>query len=75
VNKALDAAQKFMDDVKDAATSVMDAAYSGVTSIKDAWDNLDPGLKQWIVAGRATVVSFILAGCRRKEFRSDLNPC
>jgi len=59
VSKAVDAAQKFMDDVKDAALSVTEAVYAGVMSIKDAWNNLDPGLKQWIVMGVSMAVSFI----------------
>jgi hypothetical protein len=30
-----------------------------ISAVKEAWDNLDSGLKQWIIAGVSMAVSFI----------------
>ena len=43
----------------DAYARVAEAVWAGVVSVKDAWDNLDSGLKQWIVMGVSMAVSFI----------------
>ncbi len=59
VNKGLDVAQKFVDDSIDACLDVAKTIYNGVQSIQQAWDNLDPGLKQWIIMGVSMAVSFI----------------
>jgi hypothetical protein len=48
-----------MEDVKQAADAVCDAVVSGVAAVQNAWDNLDPGLKQWIINGAAFAISFI----------------
>jgi len=59
VQTALDVGQRMLDDIKQAAYSVADAVVSGLVAVKEAWDNLDPGLKQWIINGVAFAVSFI----------------
>jgi RHS repeat-associated protein len=54
-----DVGEKFIEDVKDAAADVANTILSAAMAVKEAWDNLDPGLKQWIVNGVAMAVSFI----------------
>ena len=57
----------FLEDIRNACDAVADAVVAGCSAIQRAWDNLDPGLKQWIVMGVSMAVSFILAGGRRKK--------
>ena len=40
-------------------TSVRDFRKRHLHSEEEAWDNLDPGLKQWIINGAAFAISFI----------------
>jgi len=51
-----------MDDVKQACDYVADAAVAGCQAIQKAWDNLDPGLKQWLVMGLSIAASMALPG-------------
>lgn len=64
---ALDAAEKFVENLKEAAEDVASMAIAGLVSIKDAWNSLDPGLKRWFVIGMSTFISFIEV--RNKEER------
>jgi hypothetical protein len=46
-----------LEDVKEACEDVKDAIHAGLVAVQEAWDNLDPGLKQWLI----TRVSFVLS--------------
>jgi hypothetical protein len=59
VQKAVDTAVRFIEDVKEACDDVVEAVHAGFQVIQKAWDNLDSGLKQWIINGIAMAVSFI----------------
>jgi RHS repeat-associated protein len=59
VQKAIDTAQKFIEDVQQAVIDVVEAGISACQAVQRAWDNLDSGLKQWIINGVAMAVSFI----------------
>ncbi|OGS56757.1 MAG: hypothetical protein A3K60_08930 [Euryarchaeota archaeon RBG_19FT_COMBO_56_21] len=56
---AIDVAEKVIEDVKQAADAVCDAVVSGVATVQNAWDNLDPGLKQWLLMGASLAISVI----------------
>ncbi|MGQ9587763.1 MAG: hypothetical protein ACUVT7_05205 [Thermoplasmata archaeon] len=56
---AIDAASKFVEDVKHACEEVASAVVAGVVAIKEAWDNLDPGLKQWLLLKASIAISMI----------------
>lgn len=55
----LDAGLKLLEDVKEACEDVKDAIHAGLVAVQEAWDNLDPGLKQWLIIGVSFAVSFI----------------
>ena len=62
VQKAIDIAVKFIEDVKEAVEDVAEVVYTGFQVIQKAWDNLDSGLKQWIITGITIAASFALPG-------------
>ena len=59
VQKVVDAAARSIEDVKEAVEDVAEVAYAGFQAIQKAWDNLDSGLRQWIINGIAMAVSFV----------------
>lgn len=59
VDAAVDAAEKLMEEVVEACVNLVEVAIDSCVAIKEAWDNLDSGLKQWIITGVSIAVSFI----------------
>lgn len=62
VETAIDVAVDLAEKVVEAARTVCDIVVAGCEAIKVAWDNLDPGLKQWIVMGLSVAASIALPG-------------
>ena len=48
-----------MEDAIQACVEFALVAYDTCVAIKEAWDNVDSGLKQWIITGVSIAVSFI----------------
>lgn len=59
VNAAIDAAENLMEDAIQACVEFAQVAHDTCVAIKEAWDNVDSGLKQWIITGVSIAVSFI----------------
>lgn len=55
----MDVGERFLQDVKEACVDIADTVVAGCQAVQRAWDNLDPGLKQWIVNGVSLAVGFI----------------
>jgi hypothetical protein len=48
-----------MEEAINACVELAELAYDACAAVKEAWDNMDAGLKQWIVMGVSIAVSFI----------------
>ena len=59
INAAIDIAEKLMEEAINACVELAEVAYDACAAVKEAWDNMDAGLKQWIVMGVSIAVSFI----------------
>ncbi|MEW5747564.1 MAG: RHS repeat-associated core domain-containing protein [Candidatus Thermoplasmatota archaeon] len=62
IETAVDVAVALVVEVVEAVKTVAEIVVAGCEAIKVAWDNLDPGLKQWIVMGLSIAASIALPG-------------
>jgi len=58
----IDAASKFVENVKEACSAIAYAVITVGKAIQYAWDNLDPGWKQWIITGLSIAASIAMPG-------------
>ncbi len=58
----IDVGLKLLNDVKNAVEVIGAAALTGLRALEEAWDNLDPGWKQWLMMGLSIAASIALPG-------------